>query len=377
MKCAKTIMLTLILIIVVFALLTTGCRANIESGSNNSKKQTTSNTNWYIAKDSDFAYHSMDCDSVTGDIIYGYYYIGQTENPNIMLPDTIDGKPLTSYAFMFGQDYPDSFHSSFYGYKGKIAVANHPSTSVTDLQGMFLVDENLTSIDLSSLSTAKVTNMVGMFDHCSSLTSVNVTKFDTSNVKDMGSMFDDCEDLASLNIKNFNTSNVTDMSNMFSDCHIESLDLSGFNTSKVTSMDGMFCSCTKLNTLNLSGFNTSKVIDMSNMFAGVSSVETLDLSSFTSDSNPVLQNMFSGVGDGAENKVVDLKSFDTSSLMKKGNINSAFDDSSKNIKAIFKSIKDVENFSIKSGGYSIKSQGGIGSQNKPYGGDFQGTASLN
>ena len=152
---------------------------------------------------------------------------------------------------------------------------------VTNMGGMFLGCQSLTSLDLSTFNTEKVTTMGGMFSGCQSLTSLDLSTFNTEKVTFMGSMFGECQSLTSLDLSTFNTANVTNMSAMFFGCQsLTSLDISSFNTANVTDMAGMFVQCTALKNIDLTGFNTENVTDMEQMFALCETLTTLDLSSF-------------------------------------------------------------------------------------------------
>ena len=60
---------------------------------------------------------------------------------------------------------------------------------------------NISGIDgLGYLNTSQVTNMQWMFGLCNNLTSLDVSKFDTSNVTNMYCMFYDCKSLSSLDV---------------------------------------------------------------------------------------------------------------------------------------------------------------------------------
>ena len=95
-----------------------------------------------------------------------------------------------------------------------------------------------------------VTNMQSMFALCRNLTSIDLSNFDTSKVFHMGHMFADCNDLTELNLSGVDTSKVSDMRWMFNDCYeLPTLDLSGFDTSNVECMHCMFWGCANLTTI--------------------------------------------------------------------------------------------------------------------------------
>ncbi len=140
-------------------------------------------------------------------------------------------------------------------------IKNLNTQNVTDMGGMFLGCDALTSLDVSHFNTENVTDMSYMFSVCSLLTTIDVSHFNTSKVTNMAAMFGHCSSLTSLDLSNFNTENVTNMLHMFNDCHtLTTLDLSSFNTANVTSMIGMFFGCAGLKTIYVSdSWSTSNV----------------------------------------------------------------------------------------------------------------------
>ena len=195
------------------------------------------------------------------------------------------------------------------------AISNLNTSEVTNMSGMFMDCEKLTSLNLSGFNTAKVTSMSSMFYNCSRLTSLDLSNFNTANVTDMGMsyMFNNCQALTSLDVSSFNTSNVTDMSHMFTNCRsLTSLDVSSFNTSNVTNMTSMFSFCTALTTLDVSGFNTANVASMSFMFNNCWSLTSLDLSSFNTAKVITMFSMFDSCRGLTS---LDLSSFNTAKVI--------------------------------------------------------------
>jgi surface protein len=138
--------------------------------------------------------------------------------------------------------------------------------NVTDMRGMFLNFDVMTSLDLSNFNTSKVTNMYNMFCNCFALTNLNVSSFSTSNVTDMSFMFCRCA-LTSFDLKNFNTMNVNFMSSMFSECAaLKTVDVSSFITTNVNDMSYMFSYCKALEGLDLSSFNITSATGIEEMF---------------------------------------------------------------------------------------------------------------
>ena len=175
-----------------------------------------------------------------------------------------------------------------------IQLGTWNAKKVMDMSNMFKDCTQLTSLDLSNVSTQNLNHMYQMFACCESLETVSFgTSFDTSNVITMYYLFQGCFKLVSLDLSNFNTSNTTDMYGMFYFCtSLTSLDLSGFDTSKVMLMGSMFYGCIALDSLNVSSFNTEKVELMSRMFYGCWALTSLDLSSFDTTSVVDMDCMF-------------------------------------------------------------------------------------
>ncbi|MBE5812556.1 MAG: BspA family leucine-rich repeat surface protein [Clostridiales bacterium] len=113
------------------------------------------------------------------------------------------------------------------------------TSNVKNMEGMFVADYILGSVDLSGFNTSNVTNMSSMFEYCRGLKNVNLSSFDVSKVEYMSYMFANCYELTSLDLSNFVTSNVLDTDSMFHYCEsLETLDLRNFNTSKVDGTNG-------------------------------------------------------------------------------------------------------------------------------------------
>ena len=74
------------------------------------------------------------------------------------------------------------------------------TSSVTDIDGMFLECRSLTSLDLSSFNTLNATNMSLMFAGCNALTTITVSSgWATDNVVESSGMFEGCVSLVGGN----------------------------------------------------------------------------------------------------------------------------------------------------------------------------------
>ena len=135
--------------------------------------------------------------------------------------------------------------------------------------GWFYMMGLLTHVDgMAYFDTSNVSEMTGMFLFCDQLTSLDVSHFDTSKVTNMWAMFYGCSGLTSLDVSRFDTSNVTDLTGLFYGCSsLTSLDVSSFDTSSASSLMGMFYGCSSLTSLDVSHFDTSNATDTRLMFA--------------------------------------------------------------------------------------------------------------
>ena len=160
---------------------------------------------------------------------------------------------------------------------------NLDTSSVTDMQTMFMNCTNLTTIPL--LDTSKVTDMGAMFRDCTNLKTIPL--LDTSNVTGMNSMFYGCTSLTTIPL--LNTSSVTNMQYMFRDC-TNLTTIPQLDTSSVTDMQTMFMNCTNLTTIPL--LDTSSVINMYDMFWNCENLTTIPLLDTSSVTN--MNSMFYG-----------------------------------------------------------------------------------
>lgn len=161
-----------------------------------------------------------------------------------------------------------SFYNVLWGSTNVVEVLGANTSNVTNMQGMFNLCSNLTTVPL--FDTSSVTNMEDMFYSCSKLTTVPL--YDTSNVTTMDSMFFYCIKLTTVPL--FDTSNVTDMYGIFRNCNsLTTVPL--FDTSSVTNMSSMFDMCGNLTTVPL--FDTSNVYTMYNMLRGCQALTTVPL----------------------------------------------------------------------------------------------------
>lgn len=139
-------------------------------------------------------------DSTRGEAIQNYYpnnnmAYGYRHN-KFVLPHTINGEILTSYSFMFDNNY-------YAGHEVRLPKQFYSDNSaITDTSYMF-----------KDYPTATLT-----------------VDLDTSNVENMQSMFENTK-VINLDLSALDTDNVTDVSSMFKDSRAGTIDISSFNLS--------------------------------------------------------------------------------------------------------------------------------------------------
>lgn len=123
-------------------------------------------------------------------------------------------------------------------------------TSLTRTSYWFARCSNLTSITgLENLNTENVTNMEYMFSMCYQLTSIDLSHFNTSNARNMQGMFDSCQNLPSIDLSNFDMSQVENANNMFAWGFVLKtiyVDDEKWVTSKLKYSENMFGNCPQL-----------------------------------------------------------------------------------------------------------------------------------
>ena len=255
------------------------------------------------------------------------------------LGDKFDTRNVTNMRSMF---YGTGASSSLF----TLDLGSKFDTSkVTDMENMFADagrNSSLFTLDLGNkFDTRNVTNMAGMF-WCTGWYAPLFTldlrdKFDTSKVTNMSRMFDatayNTTDFTLDLGEKFDTSKVTNMQNMFSSTGYYSQDLTldlgeKFDTSKVTNMAYMFKELGYSNptfTLDLGEkFDTNNVTNMGHMFDSTgynSSIFTLELGNKFDTSNVTdMRGMFSNIGNANNSLVLDLSTFDFSSVTLNSNM---------------------------------------------------------
>jgi len=136
-------------------------------------------------------------------------------------------------------------------------LSNVDTTTITNMSYVFAGCSSITSFNLSTFTTSSVTNMKGMFSGCTALTSLTTGTVpnNTSNVTTYEDFLKNCSNLTTLNLSGISTINATNLVGMFDGCSsLTSIDVSGFNTSSVANFGRMFKNCTGLTSLDISSF---------------------------------------------------------------------------------------------------------------------------
>lgn len=251
--------------------------------------------------------------------------------------------------------------------------AGYADFYLTNMASMFNGCTNLTSVDISNLSTGSVTDMSYMFANCSSLKQIKTadkvrkntgdssggevlmsanakintrqaqlyeysyttyyyTGFDARSLTNALYMFKDCTSLEQLDLSGFGIENLTSINTMFSGCTgLKTLKLNNFGAYNVTSLNGAFDELTSLENLELSGFvyvsycysdgykysdgyikdASSSITSLSGVFTSLNTLKTLNLSNFGGTNITSLEGVFSGL---TNLKIVDLSNFDSKNV---------------------------------------------------------------
>ena len=186
----------------------------------------------------------------------------------------IDNKKIPfSHFYMFNTI---GKHIVIYSFKNDLKNINH----------MFLLCRNLSSINLSYFNTREVSNMSGLFYGCSSLKEINLSRFYTGKVKDMSAVFLGCSSLKEIDISNFETNEVTEMVRMFQGCSsLTSINLFKFPgyTFKRLNVSLMFKDCVSLKKVNLSNLDFDTTFGYECMFEGCRKDNFFNLSKSNKD----------------------------------------------------------------------------------------------
>ena len=167
--------------------------------------------------------------------------------------------------------------------------------NITQMNDMFQVCSNVTSINAENWDTSNVTNMAYMLQNCHKLTEVRgLGTWDTSKVTAMAAMFQN--KVGNIKeIENWDVSSCKNFSYMFANGGINSeLNLSNWQTKNLENCQNMFAN-SPFTSINLSGWNVPKLNNMSSMFAGAganSKLLTVNMSNWTMETSANMNSMF-------------------------------------------------------------------------------------
>ncbi|MBP3372484.1 MAG: BspA family leucine-rich repeat surface protein, partial [Clostridia bacterium] len=226
-----------------------------------------------------------------------------------------------------------------------VNTSNLDTSSVTQMEAMFMGCAVLTTLDVSNWDTSNVTSMHNMFNGCTNLDGLDVSKWDTSNVKRMSQMFYQCSNITTLDVSKWDVSKVISLSQMFNGCSklveletsewelnsntdsfnymfancsaLTKVDVDGWVTSNTKSISFMFLNCKSLTTIDVSNWNTSNVTAMDNAFNGCSSVTALDVSKWDTSKVTTMWQMFQNCAQVTQ---LDVSGWDTSNVTNMANM---------------------------------------------------------
>ena len=199
--------------------------------------------------------------------------------------------------------------------------------NITQMNDMFQVCSNVTTINTQDWDTSNVTDMGYLFQGCGSLTEViGLETWDTSKVEYMNQMFTNSKVPNVSAILNWDVSNCKSFAYMFSNANIldTELNLSNWQPNNLENCQNMFANTT-FTSINLSGWNVPKLSNMSSMFAGIGAASKLlsvNMNNWTMETPANMNSMFYNNAN--------LTSIDfTGSKMVTSNLSQAFQSCSK------------------------------------------------
>ena len=210
----------------------------------------------------------------------------------------------------------DSLTNFFYGCPARkiVGLETWNTSTITDMNFMFMQCSNLTEFDVSHFNTSNVTTMNRMFYGCGNtvnydgMRELDLSSWDVSKVKDMSCMFEGCSNLRTINTTGWNVSNVEYIESMFCNCkNLQTFDMSNWNIQQILSSDSMFENCEALRSVNTSGLTSTTWVRFVDMFKNCSSLASIDFSGIKSQTWAV-DGMFNGC---TSIKHIDISGFDT------------------------------------------------------------------
>ena len=196
-------------------------------------------------------------------------------------PIVAENVEIKKYAVIEGKKYetkfPDSCDGLFGGSRMKFFSIDKEIdfSNVTNMSGMFMGCDCVSTLNLGSLDVRNVTAMNGLFSNCYNLTNLDVSNWDTKKVTNMQWMFRNCYSITTLDLSSWDTSNVTKMGRMFwmddsNEYEAKLQTIYASNTFVVTKVKDVINSSDRNggslfgNTKNLVGGNGTSYSDISN-----------------------------------------------------------------------------------------------------------------
>ena len=106
------------------------------------------------------------------------------------------------------------------------------------MKEMFQNNNDLLSLDLSSLKTEKINSLQSAFLNCNNLQQINLTNFNSTNIKVMDSTFENCYSLKELDLSSFDTKSLSSMAKAFKNCsHLKNLNIINFALSNLNTSE--------------------------------------------------------------------------------------------------------------------------------------------
>ena len=248
---------------------------------------------------------------------------------------SINDKPIVSMRTMFINSNTTS-----------IDLSSFDTSSVINMEAMFLGVKNVKKLDMSSFNTENVQTMNVMFNTMESLEKIYVNNFDTVSLTNINAIFGNCINLKEIEMNNWNISKITaggvfmntpnlkkvsmknwkigNVSPSFgwdwsgTSSGIEQIDVSGWNLKNTTSLYALFSGLNKLQEVNgLETWDTSNITNMSYMFNSCNSLSSIDLSNFNTENVTSISSLFNNCSAITS---LDLSNFNTARVIDMGTL---------------------------------------------------------
>lgn len=136
--------------------------------------------------------------------------------------------------------------------------------------GLFYMNETVTSIDATGWDMSENTTMYQMFEGAENLEEIiGIEDWDVSKVAFMGHLFEGCKSLKRLDLSKWNTSSVEGNVPSFQNCeNLEELNIRGLDFRGCGYLHYTFRNCKKLKHIDLTGVKFDTALIASYVFAG-------------------------------------------------------------------------------------------------------------